>query len=157
MSPVNEIGFTELCGDAVGGPQGAKKVNIIFVHGLRGHPLRTWTSSQSKGSNNATATSSRSSGIKSLFQSKNPAGENTGPQKKSSGQQQVFWPRDFLLEDIPQARVWTYGYNADVTGGLFQANNQNSVSKHGRDLRVKLEREVDDQVILPSEKMEATY
>jgi hypothetical protein len=50
-----------------------------------------------------------------------------------------------LAHDIPEARVWTYGYNADVIG-VFQANNKNSVSQHGRDLAVKLEREIENRV-----------
>jgi hypothetical protein len=50
-----------------------------------------------------------------------------------------------LTHDIPEARVWTYGYNADVIG-VFQANNKNSVSQHGRDLAVKLEREIENGV-----------
>jgi hypothetical protein len=43
--------------------------------------------------------------------------------------------------------VWTYGYNADVIG-VFQANNKNSVSQHGRDLAVKLEREIENGVTI---------
>jgi hypothetical protein len=58
----------------------------------------------------------------------------------------VFWPEEYLAADIPQACVWTYGYNADVIGGLFQANNKNSISQHGRDLSVRLEREIDNGV-----------
>lgn len=41
--------------------------------------------------------------------------------------------------------MWTYGYNADVFG-VFQANNKNSVSQHGRDLAAKLEREIENGV-----------
>ena len=63
-------------------------------------------------------------------------------------QEQLFWPYEYLAKDIPQARVWTYGYNADVVGGLFQASNKNSVSQHGRDLAVRLERDVDNEVDL---------
>lgn len=58
----------------------------------------------------------------------------------------VYWPEEYLAPDIPRARVWTYGYDADVIGGLFQANNKNSISQHGRDLSVRLEREIDDRV-----------
>jgi len=58
----------------------------------------------------------------------------------------VFWPEEYLASDIPQAIVWTYGYNADVIGGLFQANNKNSISQHGRDLSVRLEREIENGV-----------
>jgi hypothetical protein len=50
------------------------------------------------------------------------------------------------VPDLPQARVWTYGYNADVIGGLFQANSKNNVSQHGRDLAVRLERDIDNEV-----------
>ncbi|PVH98333.1 hypothetical protein DM02DRAFT_531366, partial [Periconia macrospinosa] len=56
----------------------------------------------------------------------------------------VFWPEQYLASDIPQARVWTYGYNADVIGALFQANNKNSISQHGQDLSVRLERDIDN-------------
>jgi hypothetical protein len=52
------------------------------------------------------------------------------------------------VPEIPQARVWTYGYNADVIGGLFQANNKNSISQHGQDLEVRLEREIENDVLL---------
>lgn len=58
----------------------------------------------------------------------------------------VFWPDDYLADDLPGARVWTYGYNADTIGGVFEANNKNSVSQHGRDLSVRVEREVDNKV-----------
>ena len=58
----------------------------------------------------------------------------------------MFWIEDFLPQDIPDARIFTYGYNADVIGGLFQANNKNNIAQHGRDLRAKLERDLEDQV-----------
>lgn len=40
------------------------------------------------------------------------------------------------------------GYNADVVGGLFQGNNQNSVSGYGRNLAVRLERDIKNKVDL---------
>ena len=64
-----------------------------------------------------------------------------------SAPERLFWLEEFLTGDISDARVWTYGYNADVIGGLFQANNKNSVSQHGRDLAVKLGREIENEVI----------
>src|SRR2546423_3127258 len=30
----------------------------------------------------------------------------------------VFWPRDLLPLDIPEARILTYGYDADVIGSI---------------------------------------
>ena len=66
----------------------------------------------------------------------------------NAAQGQLFWPHDYLAKDIPQARVWTYGYNADVFEGFFQASNKDSVSKLGENLRVRLERELDNEVDL---------
>ncbi|KAH7308302.1 hypothetical protein BKA65DRAFT_601734 [Rhexocercosporidium sp. MPI-PUGE-AT-0058] len=57
----------------------------------------------------------------------------------------IFWPKEFLVPDLRQARVWTYGYKADVIGDFFQANNENSISQHGRDLAVKLERDIENK------------
>ncbi|PVH91201.1 hypothetical protein DM02DRAFT_496642, partial [Periconia macrospinosa] len=42
----------------------------------------------------------------------------------------------------------TYGYNADVIGGLFQANNKTSISQHGWDLFIILEREIENNIRL---------
>jgi hypothetical protein len=93
-------------------------------------------------------------GLKSLFkrrtarslptsaeQAQPPSGPASSPPSAT-----VFWPEAYLAADIPQACVWTYGYNADVIGGLFQSNNKNSISQHGRDLSVRLEREIDNVV-----------
>lgn len=87
--------------------------------------------------------------IKSPFRSTTSSSESNSIQKDTSSEdQKIFWPKDYLADDIAEARVWTYGYNADVIGGLFQANNKNSVSGHGRDLKVRLEREIDNEVNL---------
>lgn len=63
----------------------------------------------------------------------------------------IFWIEDFLPQDIPNARILTYGFNANVRDGLFQANNKNSISQHSRDLKAKLERDLGNEVVyLPS-------
>ena len=95
----------------------------------------------------ASASSSERTSLKSLFKSKSskPSGLST-TSKSISDTHKVFWLQDYLVEDIPDARVWTYGYNADVISDLFQSNNQNSVSQHGRDLAVQVEREIENEV-----------
>lgn len=129
------------------------------MHGLRGHPQGTWESPEAETATKADAgPSSARKGIRSLFKSKptSSAASSTsssppttaspaGARKAAS--RETFWPRDYLVQDIEQARVWTYGYNADVIGGLFQANNKNSVSQHGRNLAVQLEREIENHVV----------
>ena len=119
------------------------------MHGLRGHPYRTWAGRRGAGDERAVDASSWRAKFKSHFKPTTPPLEINSIQKSiSSQQQEVFWPNDYLANDIREARVWTYGYNADVIAGLFQANNKNSVSGHGRDLKVRLEREIDDEVDL---------
>ena len=117
------------------------------MHGLRGHPYRTWASRRGADDERGVGTSSWRAKIKSHLKPTRPPPEINSIQNTiSSQQQEVFWPKDYLANDIREARVWTYGYNADVIAGLFQANNKNSVSGHGRDLKVRLEREIDDEV-----------
>ncbi|TRX96992.1 hypothetical protein FHL15_002298 [Xylaria flabelliformis] len=148
---VHRTGFTQLSHDD--SPQTrSPKVNIVFVHGLRGHPQTTWEDGQIAADERTLETSSRRHRFRSIFRPQRAAAtrasandDSTQEGRGPSIRPKVFWPHDYLLDDVPEAEVWTYGYNADVIGGLFQANNQNSVSQHGRDLAVKLEREVDNQ------------
>jgi len=75
----------------------------------------------------------------------------TAPENdKKDTTKNVFWPAEILPSKLPRARILTYGYNADVVGGLFQANNKNSILQHGNDLMVKLERALKDKVSCPS-------
>lgn len=72
-------------------------VDIVFLHGLRGHRIRTWQQDHGK-----------------------------------TGQEPV-WQRDFLPDLIPNARIITYGYDADIVS-FFNKTNQNSVSDHASSL-----------------------
>ncbi|KAH8896558.1 hypothetical protein GQ53DRAFT_889772, partial [Thozetella sp. PMI_491] len=100
--------------------------SIIFVHGLRGHPRLTWEDDiepHIKGP--GTSKPSKRKRLSALFKPKpstltSDVSSNEHPQK-------VFWPDEYLTGDMPDARVWTYGYNADAIDGFFQASNKNSV------------------------------
>jgi hypothetical protein len=122
------------------------------VHGLRGHPQTTWEESEKpeiKVESSAIRNrANRFKSVRTLLQSRqssSSAADNNGNNGESSSKSTVFWPQDYLTQDIPEARVWTYGYNADVIG-IFEAKNHNSVSQHGQDLAVKLERDIENQV-----------
>ncbi|KAL2134359.1 hypothetical protein VTI74DRAFT_414 [Chaetomium olivicolor] len=154
---VHRIGFTELSGSQ-GARDGPYRVNIIFVHGLRGHPQHTWEDSRDKANvdrdneNTGTATLGKRNILKALLKSRSSSSAWTLTKTPTSNKEtsdetpnKLFWPKEYLTQDIPEARVWTYGYNADAIGGLFQANNKNSVSQHGQDLVVYLELEIQNE------------
>ncbi|KAI0407382.1 hypothetical protein F4802DRAFT_605555 [Xylaria palmicola] len=102
-------------------------VNIVFVHGLRGHPRETWESrSQSP-----------------MYEARFGVADRSSPVQKS---ELIYWLADLLPSEVPGAKIWTYGYNADVIGGLFQANNKNSILQHGHDFMVKVERDLKDEL-----------
>lgn len=52
--------------------------------------------------------------------------------------QAVFWPRDLLKKDFPNARIMTYGYDSSITQG-YHAVHQGNMFSHARDLLYKLE------------------
>ncbi|KUJ20834.1 uncharacterized protein LY89DRAFT_682496 [Mollisia scopiformis] len=149
MTEIHRVGLT-LLSTADGARWDQRDLNIIFVHGLRGHPRTTWShlrSTFTSGRNEDTeARIDEHRNIKSFFRlKKSKKGKNNQGQTSTSIPADIFWPEEYLVHDLPQARIWTYGYNADVIGGLFQANNKNSASQHGRDLAVQLDREIDNE------------
>ncbi|KAF2686316.1 hypothetical protein K458DRAFT_430168 [Lentithecium fluviatile CBS 122367] len=145
MAAVHYHGFRRLPGGDTSADQ--LSLNIIFVHGLRGHPRGTWDAAPVATSERLSNATKKHRSVKSWFQRRGAASPPASTEQahaSSSSSSSVFWPEQYLTSDIPQARVWTFGYNADVIGGLFQANNKNSISQHGRDLPVRLERDIDN-------------
>ena len=84
--------------------------DVIFVHGLQGHPWKTW----------------RYKGPKT---SRLP-----GFLKKKSPRTRVFWPRELLANDIPNVRIFTYGYDSKISHYTSGPANQSNISQHGLSL-----------------------
>ncbi|KAF5013630.1 hypothetical protein FDECE_391 [Fusarium decemcellulare] len=131
MTEVNDEGFTRLGEDR--GGNGRHRVNVIFIHGLGGHPKRTW------GNGQPAKSGKRVFSVSSLRKGESPS-NGTEDAIQESTQRKSFWPEEFLAPDMPEARIWTYGYRSAVFEGLFRANNLNSASQHGNDLALKFER-----------------
>jgi hypothetical protein len=149
--------------------------SIVFVHGLWGHPRRTWeTDSVRAGDDRLSLESRRKGSFVEIMRrgSKKPTPSSASSstalihkdttsslvpwntaqsQESSSGSVQksgkCYWPRDLLPLDIPDAKILTYGYDADVIGSSHgdETKLHNFTSK-GQDLLVKLEREIETGV-----------
>ncbi|KAI1841866.1 hypothetical protein JX266_011944 [Neoarthrinium moseri] len=145
MTNVRRIGFTQL---SASDEFATAAYRVKYgVHGLRGHPQTTWEDDRKQSKDDEQlASSGRRSGFRSFFTPRRRTGKTNRSHQQSddASGEKIFWPSDYLVGDLPDARVWTYGYDADVIGGMFDANNKNSVSQHGRDLAVKLERDIDN-------------
>ena len=123
-------------------------LSIVFVHGLRGHPRHTWEQERSpqKDQGERVKSSSRLFSWRSHKRSASSArAENESVQLDAGA---TYWPQDLLPQNISNARILTYGYDADVIGGLFKGASKNNITQHGRDLMLKLEREVEGEPII---------
>ncbi|KAK4082812.1 uncharacterized protein Triagg1_1702 [Trichoderma aggressivum f. europaeum] len=126
-------------------------VDIVFVHGLQGHPSKTWTY-RPKTSDTLEPTGEKDekrSGIRRLAW-KPPKASPTGgtrstatslPEENDSQPGSVFWPADLLPDKCPDSRILTFGYDCKVTKYRDGAINYNSILSHSKDLLFSLRRE----------------
>ena len=117
--------------------------SIILVHGLRGHPRRTWASKNGSPPENTEQTPR---GLKRLVARRSKSSSETSVKAETRELSDIYWPQDYLPQDIPEARIWTYGYNSDPVGSFSRASNQNNISQHGQDLANRIDREIDNEV-----------
>ncbi|KAI1124886.1 hypothetical protein F5Y10DRAFT_284664 [Nemania abortiva] len=101
--------------------------DLVFVHGLQGHPERTWTYAPGN---------SHVKKRRPFFRRKDKE------EVPSSSEAPVYWPYDLLAKhpDLSKTRIMAYGYDSLVTK-FFDANNKQNISEHGNDLMVALEQE----------------
>jgi hypothetical protein len=49
----------------------------------------------------------------------------------------VYWPKDLLATDVPKARIFSFGYRADIVG-FWGGPSQNRIDNHADDLVAQL-------------------
>ncbi|PTB58259.1 hypothetical protein M431DRAFT_492487 [Trichoderma harzianum CBS 226.95] len=129
-------------------------VDIVFVHGLQGHPFKTWTyrpktldtlePTTSTGEKDEKRSSIRRMVWKSPKVSLTGGTQSTAttlPEENDSRLGPVFWPADLLPDKCPDSRILTFGYDSKVTKYRAGAINHNSILSHSKDLLFSLHRE----------------
>ena len=113
---IRELGLTQIDGR----PKNHQYIaDVIFVHGLQGHPQRTW---QSK-----LPAKARKS-IRERFKNFNLSGQSSPPGEVHG----LFWPADILPRDFNDLRIMTYGYDSKVTRAFRGPTSKNGIFEHGQ-------------------------
>lgn len=113
---------------------------MVFVHGLQGHPKKTWTA---KCELDTTTSASSNHGVSKSRNILGTIRRRLGP---SSGCDQtaiheVFWPESLLPQHCPSARIMTWGYDSVITKFFGGPSNQNTFYDHANDLFWALKRQ----------------
>lgn len=69
-------------------------LDVVFIHGLRGGPFKTWRITEDK-------VSTKSGLVEKI--------------DEEAGKQGTFWPREWLSYDFPHARLFTLKYKTNLT------------------------------------------
>ncbi|KAG6364552.1 hypothetical protein INS49_006154 [Diaporthe citri] len=132
-------------------------VDIVVIHGLQGHPYKTWACRHTQRSESTTVGSSvkaseNENGSQKSYQRVVPwlsRGHSPSPsirsdpdlKRRENGSTkgaELFWPKDLLPVQYPSARILVYGYDTRVTNYLSGSTNENSIHSHGKDLLYSL-------------------
>ncbi|MBA7495544.1 hypothetical protein ES702_06131 [subsurface metagenome] len=139
---INRLGITELYRPD---PTIDTIADIVFVHGLGGHPKQTWL--YGKDLQTQPLPQRESSTKKSKFAGLLPArkpkdagalAKNDPSGSPSNKLSSCFWPYDLLPKALPNVRVLTYGYDSHPTHFYKSPTNQMTITNHAEDLMHKV-------------------
>lgn len=134
LPSINGVDITEIYCPAQDDPIVA---DIVFVHGLGGHPKNTWLYGKEPKSQSEIASQQiprKRSPWANAFGRKKSSGKKSDklPREVDDEAEYCFWPYDLLPKDdvISQARILLYGYDSHPTHFYKSATNQMTISKH---------------------------
>ena len=116
---VRELGLTQIDGHPKNHHYNA---DVVFVHGLQGHPRLTW---QSKSPAKA------HKGIRERFKNFIISGQSSQA-REAHGDGTLFWPAEILPRDFDDLRIMTYGYDSTVTRAFKGPTSKNGIFEHGQ-------------------------
>ncbi len=102
--------------------------SIVFVHGLQGHPRKTWACERVPGLGSQGSGEGSHRGIRNIFSRRRREGA------KEAEASEVFWPSDLLPDDCKNARILTWGYDSKITNFFAGAANQSNITAYARNL-----------------------
>ncbi|OCL15206.1 hypothetical protein AOQ84DRAFT_414068, partial [Glonium stellatum] len=98
---------------------------IVFIHGLQGHPKKTWLYGEAEPPREHRFSLRIRPGYKQ--------------QSSTGARSPCFWPEDLLGRDFKNCRISTYGYDSRICNFFGGAANQANIFDHGRSLLHALE------------------
>ncbi|KAI1609010.1 hypothetical protein EDD37DRAFT_673546 [Exophiala viscosa] len=116
---VKECGFT-IVHD--GGPR--PDFDIVFIHGIQGYPLKTWTYNLTQ---TDTPKPKGPLGLRRSIAGTPLRDRSAGSLGYSQDVPAGFWPANLLRKDFPDARILTYGYDSQVSNFFSGGANQNNI------------------------------
>ncbi len=139
----------------------------MFVHGLQGHPQKTWSCKRVE-PGPAYPPSAINASRSHTLKAGPPSSPGTPPPERkkflgifphrrkqsrlvddvgssqdgdNSDIDSIYWPKDLLPVDCPTARIMTWGYDTVITKGLSAPTNKSNIFSHAKDLLYALDRE----------------
>ncbi|KAI0875607.1 ankyrin [Hypoxylon argillaceum] len=108
-------------------------LDICFVHGLSGHPQQSWTSNKRVLTPEILPEKSRK---RWFFQKGNrPDASIDAPVSPEF----IYWPRDLVPDVLPRARVFTFGYDTNISSSLWNTRSESNAKEHANSLLCALE------------------
>lgn len=134
LPSIADVDFTEIYCPVQGS---AIAADIVFVHGLMGHPRNTWLSGKEPKDQSRIGpgdTAQRRSLWKRLSGRVKAGGEISD--KPAEDTQYCFWPYDLLPKDdiISNARILLYGYDSHPTHFYTGGTNRMTITQHAENL-----------------------
>ncbi|KAH6867217.1 hypothetical protein B0T10DRAFT_573048 [Thelonectria olida] len=142
---------------------GAPLVDIVLVHGLKGHPYKTWTAVQAPDQPKQASAPTRTDetainnerkrrsfrGVMSQWKkslkvaalSKDDEASVSSANGTEATCPRFFWPGDLLHKDCREARILTYGYDSKITKYMHGGTNNNGIYSHSKDFLFSLQRD----------------